>query len=78
MTIALYPPFGRASQRLVARSQTALIQAARAFPARLAASSYLAFCASLSRNWKTVWGSPLGLPLGRLVSMPHCVITDNP
>ena len=68
----------KAAQRLLARSRTDLIQAARAFPARLAAASYLAFWDSLSRNWNTVCGSPFGWPLGRLVSMPHCVITSIP
>jgi hypothetical protein len=58
------------SYRLAARSRTLLIQAARGFPTLAAAASYRAFCDSLSRNWKTVWGSPLGCPLGRLVSMP--------
>lgn len=68
--------------RLLARSRTPFIQEARAFPALRAAASYAAFWASRSRNWNTVWGSPFGLPLGRLVSMPRIVslqiILDNP
>jgi hypothetical protein len=70
--------FGRTSQRLLARSRTALTQADRVSPLPLAASSYSAFLASLMRivRYSLSPFSTRGLPRG--VFMADIVPTKNP